>query len=145
MILRVKPLHEETAKYYHNHGHFHDGDAGFDIFIVEEVSFAPRETKAIHLGIACETEGNVPYFLIPRSSISKTPLRMSNSIGLIDGGYRGEITAYCDNISDHPYTVAVGQRLFQLVSMDGSPIEFTLVDKLTETSRGAGGFGSTGS
>ena len=53
--------------------------------------------------------------------ISKTPLRMSNSIGLIDGGYRGEIMAYCDNIKDFEYTINKGERLFQLVAVDNSP------------------------
>ena len=52
---------------------------------------------------------------MPRSSISKTPLRLANSIGLIDGGYRGEIMACCDNIKDYEYTIEKGQRLFQLL------------------------------
>ena len=81
---------------------------------------------------------------MPRSSISKTPLRQCNSIGLIDAGYRGEIMAAVDNIKDKPFTLETGQRLFQLVAMDGSPIHFELVDELTETDRGEGGFGSTG-
>ena len=52
--------------------------------------------------------------------------------------------AAVDNIKDIAYKVNPGQRLFQLVAMDGSPIHFTIVDKLSETSRGTGGFGSTG-
>jgi len=144
MRLKIKPFNESVADLYREHGHFHPGDAGLDLFVVEEVTFAPGETKPIHLQIACEPEDQRPYFLIPRSSISKTPLRMCNSIGLIDGGYRGELIAYCDNIKDEPYTVKRGQRLFQLVAFDGSPIEFELVDELSETTRGPGGFGSTG-
>jgi len=129
---------------YRNHGYFHPGDVGLDLFIVEETTFAAGETKPIHFQIACESEGNRPYLLIPRSSISKTPLRMSNSIGLIDGGYRGEIIAYCDNIKNSPYTLKPGQRIFQLISIEDTPIEFELVDELSKTSRGDGGFGSTG-
>ncbi|MBM4152980.1 MAG: hypothetical protein FJ220_05620, partial [Kiritimatiellaceae bacterium] len=102
------------------------------------------ETKAIKLGISCQPVDGRAYYLFPRSSISKTPLRMSNSIGLIDGGYRGEIMAMCDHIKSEPYTVEKGQRLFQLVSTDSSPIHYELVDTLTETTRGSGGFGSTG-
>jgi dUTP pyrophosphatase len=49
-----------------------------------------------------------------------------------------------DNIKNEAYTVEKGQRLFQLVAMDGSPIHFEIVDELTETTRGEGGFGSTG-
>jgi dUTP pyrophosphatase len=96
------------------------------------------------LQIACENTENKPYLLMPRSSISKTPLRLSNSIGLIDGGYRGEIMAAIDNIKTEDYRVEPGQRLFQLVAMDGAPIHFELVDELSDTSRGSGGFGSTG-
>ena len=69
---------------------------------------------------------------------------MSNSIGLIDGGYRGEIMASVDNISDEDYTIKKKQRLFQLVSMQGEQIQILLVDNLTDTGRGFGGFGSTG-
>jgi len=61
-----------------------------------------------------------------------------------DAGYRGEIKAVVDNIKSELYTVEKGQRLFQLVAMDGSPINFQLVDELTETTRGEDGFGSTG-
>ena len=81
---------------------------------------------------------------MPRSSISKTPIRLCNSVGLIDAGYRGEIMAAVDNIKQEDYTISVGQRLFQIVAMDGSPLSFELVDELSSTSRGAGGFGSTG-
>jgi len=81
---------------------------------------------------------------MPRSSISKTPLRLSNSIALIDAGYRGEIMAAVDNIKDDIFYIKKGQRLFQLVSMDGSPINLELVNELTQTTRGEGGFGSTG-
>ena len=69
---------------------------------------------------------------------------MSNSIGLIDGGYRGEIMASCDNIKNYSYTAKKGERLFQLVSFDSSPISFSLREELSNTSRGEGGFGSTG-
>ena len=81
---------------------------------------------------------------MPRSSISKTPIRLCNSVGLIDAGYRGEIMAAVDNIKQEDYTISAGQRLFQIVAMDGSPLSFELVDELSTTSRGAGGFGSTG-
>ncbi len=145
MKLKIKAFNDSVTYMYKHHGHFHEGDAGLDLFIPEEITIPPHETVPLPLSISCESEGNIPYLMIPRSSISKTPLRMSNSIGLIDGGYRGELTAFCDNISDESYTVKVGQRLFQIVAMDGSPIELTLVDELSDSSRGEGGFGSTGS
>lgn len=144
MDLNIRPFNAEVKQLYYNHGHFHDGDAGLDLYVINEQTIDPDETSLIHLQIACETSDGRPYLLMPRSSIAKTPLRLCNSIGLIDGGYRGEIMAVVDNIKKEPYTVKPGQRLFQLVAMDGSPIHFTLVDKLTESTRGEGGFGSTG-
>jgi len=144
MHLRIKPFSDKVKSLYEDHGHFHEGDAGLDLYCPEEMVFQPGETKPIKLHIACDTRENVPYWLIPRSSISKTPLRMCNSIGLIDAGYRGELMAYCDNIQEQTYVVAKGQRLFQLVAMDGSPIEYELVENLTDSTRGTGGFGSTG-
>ena len=69
---------------------------------------------------------------------------MANSIGLIDGGYRGEIMAVCDNIKTESYTIEKGQRLFQLVATDSSVIDYELVETLEMTTRGTGGFGSTG-
>ena len=144
MKLFIKPHNVTALKFYRNHGHFHDGDAGLDLYVLEDIHFEPGETKAIKLGISCEPEDGIAYYLFPRSSISKTPLRMANSIGLIDGGYRGEIMAICDNIKSEVYTAEKGQRLFQLVATDSSPIQYELVKELEMTTRGIGGFGSTG-
>lgn len=144
MKLKIKPFNAFVSSFYSDHKHFHPGDAGLDLFAPEEVIVGGRETGVIHLQLACEMEGGRPYLLMPRSSIAKTPLRLANSVGLIDGGYRGEIVALCDNISNKPYTVEIGQRLFQLVAMDGAPLEIELVTKLSDTSRGSEGFGSTG-
>ena len=144
MKLFIKPHNDTAWEFYKNHGHVHDGDAGLDLYVLENIQFTPGETKSIKLGISCEPEDGKAYYLFPRSSISKTPLRMANSIGLIDGGYRGEIMAVCDNIKEKEYTVEKGQRLFQLVATDSSPIEYELVDSLEMTTRGVGGFGSTG-
>ena len=145
MHLKIKPNNDSIFKLYEGHGHFHKGDAGIDLFIVEKQTIKTGETVKINFGISCEAVENIPYFLMPRSSISKTPLRLSNSIGLIDAGYRGEIMAAVDNIKEEDYTIDFGQRLFQIVAMDGSPLSFELVDSLSQTDRGAGGFGSTGS
>ena len=144
MKLRLKPTSEVVRLMYENHGHFHEGDAGLDLFIIEKQVIKPGETSRIKLGISCENMDQKPYLLMPRSSISKTPLRLCNAIGLIDAGYRGEIMAAVDNIKQESYKVEKGQRLFQLVSMDGGPIYFELVDVLSTSERGEGGFGSTG-
>tara|TARA_Y100001970_G_scaffold124890_1_gene154621 strand:+ start:10991 stop:11461 length:471 start_codon:yes stop_codon:yes gene_type:complete len=144
MELLIKTLNEQAEKMYSNHGHFHNGDAGLDLYVLEDIVFNPGDTKLIKLGISCEPKDGKAYYLFPRSSISKTPLRMSNSIGLIDGGYRGEIMASCDNIKDFSFTAKQGERLFQIVASDSSSISYELADELSSTTRGKGGFGSTG-
>jgi len=144
MNLLIKPFSLDVKKLYEKHSHFHDGDAGLDLFVVHEQVIKAGESTLIHLQIACENTDGKPYLLLPRSSIAKTPLRLSNSVGLIDSGYRGEIMAAVDNIKNFDYKVKSKQRLFQIVAMDGSPIHFKLVDELSSTSRGGSGFGSTG-
>ena len=144
MKLNMKLLSSKAKNFYEKHGHFHDGDAGLDLYVLENMVIKAGDTVVIKLGIACEPIDGKAYYLMPRSSISKTPLRMSNSIGLIDGGYRGEIMASCDNIKNFDYKITKGQRLFQLVSLDASPISYDISESLSDTSRGDGGFGSTG-
>ena len=136
MDLKIRPFNAEVKQMYENHGHFHDGDAGLDLFVINEQTISAGETTLIHLQIACENTENRPYLVMSRSSIGKTPLRLANAVGLIDAGYRGEIMAVVDNIKKEDYTVEPGQRLFQLVAMDGSPIYFELVEELSDTTRG---------
>jgi dUTP pyrophosphatase len=88
----------------------------------------------------------VGYFLYPRSSTgTKTPLRLANSIGLIDAGYRGNYIAAFDNIRAPDFKVERGQQLVQICPPNVTyPLRVELVSELDETVRGAGGFGSTG-
>jgi dUTP pyrophosphatase len=80
---------------------------------------------------------------MPRSSISKTPLLMRNSIGLIDSGYVGNIKAPLYNTSSEPFELKRGERYVQLVNSNLDAVSLQLVDKHRDTSRGQGGFGST--
>jgi dUTP pyrophosphatase len=149
MHVLILPGNADVALLYQNHTTYHEGDSGLDVFFVEDVNIAPKETKLISLDIKCEAftdkdkSQNISYYLYPRSSIYKTPLRMANSVGIIDAGYRGTLMVALDNISDTNYRIEAGQRLFQLCSPILAPISFELTDNLTETSRGEGGFGST--
>jgi len=147
MDLKVLPLSPESAAFYENHGTYHAGDAGLDLFCVAEQTIEAGATAFIKLGIKCaalQNDENVSWWLFPRSSISKTPLRLCNSTGLIDAGYRGEVMAAVMNTKTEPYTVKPGDRLVQAVAFDGAPVSFTQVESLDATSRGEGGFGSTG-
>mmetsp|Transcript_590 Transcript_590/g.662 ORF Transcript_590/g.662 Transcript_590/m.662 type:complete len:258 (-) Transcript_590:168-941(-) len=88
---------------------------------------------------------NSSFMMMPRSSIYKTPLRLCNSVGLVDAGYRGELMVVVDNIKTEEYTVKKGDRLVQIVGFTGGDVSFEIVEALNATSRGSGGFGSTGS
>ena len=95
------------------------------------------------------SEDPVCYYLYPRSSTgSKTRLRMANSVGIIDSGYRGNIIAMFDNIGNEDYKVMEGDRLVQICAPNIEyPLKLRIVNKLEDlglTERGAGGFGSTG-
>lgn len=128
-----------------------DGEnAGFDLFVPEDVTFAPGERKFVGMGVSAavvdpETNSVDPFWLAPRSSISKTGLMMMNSVGVIDKGYRGELIAALWNTLDREVLVNKGDRLVQVVSRDMTSFSEVLVTyMLPESKRGTGGFGSTG-
>lgn len=112
---------------------------------------------AINTGVVAAAKtvcgGPAPYLLLARSSTSLTPLRMSNQIGLADMGYRGELIARvdCMDPSLTEYSIEHGRRLFQIVAHDWMPFfHVYVVDSPNQLpappdTRGAGGFGSTGS
>jgi dUTP pyrophosphatase len=125
-------------------------DSGVDLHFPSVVECPPRTTTKVSLGVSaavCEDggENSHPYYLYPRSSISKTPLRLANSVGIIDSQYRGNLCVVLDNISDEPYTIEKGVRLFQLCAQDLEPFHsIKFVESLESTGRGKNGFGSTG-
>ena len=82
--------------------------------------------------------------LVPRSSMSKMPLRCANSVGIIDADYRGELSIAYENVSGNDYTIFRGDRIAQLVIVPIVLVDAVTVDDLSETERGAGGCGSTG-
>jgi dUTPase len=130
-------------------------DAGFDLFnprtlmakkdLVTKMDF---EIKCSAQMILSESKKTIStgYYLYPRSSISKTPLRLANSVGIIDAGYRGNIMAMFD--SHHDYEAGKMERFAQICAPSLCPIVVELVDKEEDlsviTERGGGGFGSTG-
>lgn len=149
-------LSEETIyglkKYYSTYTKKYDTDSGIDLLIPDTIVCPPHKTTTIHLGICCSQQQgsfNVPqgFYMYPRSSLSSTPLRLANSVGIIDFSYRGELMAKVDNISDSEYVINSTEqtpvKLFQLCAPDLTPISFQLVDALDETERGSNGFGST--
>ena len=135
-------------KYYINRTNYED-DAGLDLIITKTV-IVPKKSISfkIKLGIKINAYKNnklSSYSIYPRSSMgSKTPLRLSNSIGLVDRGYTGELMIIVDNIDDKDYIIEEGSRLVQLVGPNHEINSVNIVDKIVETSRSDNGFGSTG-
>ena len=126
-------------------------DSGFDLYCPEEITVKAGETVWVNLGIACQASISkgvgCAFYIYPRSSLSKTSLRLANSVGIIDKGYRGNLILALDNIKTEPYTIQKGQRLAQICAPDLSPISFGFLldnENFVETERGTGGFGSTG-
>lgn len=158
--LLIKPENENVKSYYKNHSSYNKGDSGLDLFVPEDIEIKCCETVFVDLQIKCELldkkNNNISYYLYPRSSISKTPLILANSVGIIDAGYRGSIKAavkYIPSYEDFKlmnsdiqptYNIKKGTRLFQICSPDLRELRFKLTNTLSNTSRGEGGFGSTG-
>tara|TARA_R110000796_G_scaffold122278_2_gene236683 strand:+ start:30 stop:503 length:474 start_codon:yes stop_codon:yes gene_type:complete len=130
-----------------------DGDAGMDLYFTGTQIVMSEETNLISLGIKAEMtfisavgaeELPQSFYVVPRSSIYRTPLRMSNSIGVIDSGYRGELMVPVDNMTDEDYYIEKEERLFQIIHPTLQSFEVEMVTGLSSTKRGEGGFGSTG-
>ena len=121
--------------------------AGADLYALTggPVTIAPGETAFIPIGLAMEIPEGYGGFVYARSGLaSKHGITLSNSVGVIDSGYRGEIGATLLNQSDETTTLDAGTRVCQLIVMPFVPCELVPCEELTETERGAAGFGSTG-
>ena len=126
-----------------------DGAAAFDFYACKNTVIPGFMQAKVNLGIACEIPKGYVMLIMPRSSTgAKTPLRMCNSVGVIDSDYRGEICALYENGGYNntylDYEIHTGERIAQGFVLPVEQVEFNVVDKLSTTNRGEGGFGSTG-
>ncbi len=122
--------------------------AGADLYAVldGELTFAPNETKLVHTGLAMEIPEGYAGLIYARSGLaSKKGLAPANKVGVVDADYRGEVMVALHNHSSVPQTIAAGERIAQLVVAPFLKAEFLERETLTDTVRGEGGFGSTGS
>lgn len=123
----------------------HRGDAGADLFSVEEVVIPPGERRDVGTGLALAIPWGHAGFVQPRSGLAfKHGIMVVNSPGLIDAGYRGEVRVSLYNSGKEPFVVRVGERIAQLVVQKVEEAEFVAAAELPETARGEGGFGSSG-
>ena len=125
----------------------HDGDAGLDLYALEDAVLAPGERASVATGIAVEIPPGQAGLVLPRSGLAaRHGISVVNAPGLIDAAYRGEVRVLLLNTDrEHAFEITAGARIAQLVVVRielAAPVE---VEALGETERGAGGFGSTGS
>ena len=118
--------------------------AGLDLYCPFHIKVPADSQKKIPLGIAVEIPKGRMGLLVPRSSMSKTPLRCANSVGVIDADYRGELSIAYENVSCSDYTIFRGDRIAQLIIVPVAMVDVEEVNGLSETERGTGGYGSTG-
>ena len=153
MKVRIKKLNELAVI----PSYAKDGDAGMDVIATSIISDTPTQIT-YGLGIALEIPYGFVGLVFPRSSIRKTGLQLSNSVGVIDSGYRGELQATFNKLfgGEAMYDemkvkeiqpndfYKVGDRVAQIMIIPHPPIEFEEAAELSDTERGEGGFGSTG-
>ena len=121
------------------------GSAGLDIHLIEDVVFEPKEVTTVHTGLSVEIPDGYFGAVYPRSSVgTKYNLMLANTVGIIDSDYRGEIMIFFYNYGDKEQIVRDGDRLAQLVIQPYARCEIIKVNKLADSERGEGGFGSTG-
>ena len=159
----LKSLYNTKSEYLYSNKHKENihKDSGFDLYIPETETIPAGEIKILDLDVKCAAyktrlastsrPSNVrcltpsPYYLYPRSSISKRGLMLTNSVGIIDCGYRGNLMIALYNTTKEDVVVNKGDRLVQ-ICLPRLCYNFTaqVVENLTNTERGAGGIGSTG-
>lgn len=141
-VLRVKRLRDTAAL----PAYAYEGDAGLDLTAQVDCTIAPFERVLVPCGIAVEIPDGHAGLVLPRSGLaSRKGLTLANAPGLIDSHYRGEIKAALVNIDAvKPVEVHTGDRIAQLVIIETPQMTVEEADELTETSRGTGGFGSSG-
>ena len=123
----------------------HEGGSGMDLFSVEEVILKPMERKLVHTGIKIQLPKNTEAQIRPRSGLAlKNGITVLNTPGTIDEGYRGEIGIILINLGTEEFKVEEGMKVAQMVIKPTLSLEVEEVVELTETTRGQGGFGSTG-
>ncbi|MDO7882077.1 dUTP diphosphatase [Antiquaquibacter soli] len=124
----------------------HPGDAGADLRAAEAFVLAPGDRATVPTGVSIAMPDGYVGFVVPRSGLAaRHGITIVNSPGTVDAGYRGEIRVTILNTdSREPFSIAVGDRIAQLILMPVSRARFIPVETLPGSHRGEGGFGSTG-
>jgi len=124
----------------------HIGDAGLDLYSAVDCILRPSERRKVPTGIKIAIPEGYAGFVQPKSGLAiKNGLSLVNTPGLIDSGYRGEVCAILINLDpEEDFVIKHGDKICQLVIQKVEDVEIEITDELENTSRGEGGFGSTG-
>jgi dUTP pyrophosphatase len=142
MKIRIQRLHESAQLPRYAHGPLED--AGLDLCSVEDITLDPGTPRAVATGLAIELPSGFEAQVRPRSGMAlKHAITVPNAPGTIDPGYRGEIKVILLNLGREPFAIRVGDRIAQLIVARYEAVEWDEA-RLAESTRGAGGFGSTG-
>jgi len=124
----------------------HPGDAGADLVSTEALRLEPGQRALVGIGVRIALPDGFVAFVVPRSGLAaKHGITIVNAPGTVDAGYRGEIkVSLLNSDASQAYDIAVGDRIAQLIVMPVPRARFIPVDELPDSTRGEGGFGSTG-
>lgn len=138
MLIKVKKIHSQAIVPQKAHS----SDAGFDLYATSKM-YDNDGNVVYGCGLAFEIPEGYMGLVFPRSSNAKKSLLLSNSVGVIDSGYRGEVTAKFKKLYPGE-EYKIGERFAQLIILPIPNVVFNLVNELSDSERGTGGYGSTG-
>ena len=142
MQIRVQRIHPDAILPAYAHGPHED--AGMDLCAVETVVLEPGAPRLVPTGLTIEVPPGFEAQVRPRSGLAlKHAITIPNAPGTIDPGYRGEVRVILLNLGREPYTIHAGDRIAQMIVARYEPVEW-VEEKLADSARGQGGFGSSG-
>lgn len=138
--VKVQKIHEDAVIPEYAHA----TDAGADIYAIEDMTIKPHATVLVGTGLKVAVPAGYEIQIRPRSGMSlKTAMRVANTPGTIDAGYRGEVYVIMENTGNLTYNISKGDKVAQMVIMPVPMINWIETNELDNTDRGEGGFGST--
>lgn len=138
MKLKVKRINPGARLPFYSHA----GDAGMDLFSAVEEVLAPGEVKAIPTGIKMAIPKGYVGLIWDKSGLSLRGIH--RLAGVVDAGYRGEVRVVMANLGREPFSIQKGMKIAQMLIQPVETVEIVEAEELDDTSRGEGGFGSTG-
>jgi dUTP pyrophosphatase len=142
MEIRIQRTHPQAILPSYAHGPLED--AGMDLHAVEDTVLEPGIPRLVPTGLTIEVPSGFEAQVRPRSGLAfKHAITIPNAPGTIDPGYRGEIRVILLNLGREPYTIHAGDRIAQIIVARYEPVEW-VESGLSDSARGAGGFGSSG-